>query len=209
MCYSKESSITAFIVGSISSLYLITCSKNNFNKHIGLFLFSVTLMQFAEYLLWYDQKCGLINKTTSKLLPIVLTLQPLAIFVGAYIYNTMNIPLNILILIITILTIIMVYLLHLAFTLNGNWCTRPNENNSLQWANIKYIWQLGFLYYGVFIVSPFLFKSKWRGIMLFLVGLITYLFTRYPNFHTSYSRWCYFSAYTPLLFIIVDIIGIK
>ena len=55
MCYSAESSIISFIIGFSSCLYLLQ-SKNNTNKHIGLFLLSVITIQFLEFLMWIDQK---------------------------------------------------------------------------------------------------------------------------------------------------------
>ena len=103
MCYSAESSILSFLIGFPACLYLLQ-SKNNTNKHVGLFLLSVVMMQFLEFLMWIDQKCGFLNSFASRSIGLVLYLQIYTIFLGGYLYNTLIIPKNILKLIFFYLT---------------------------------------------------------------------------------------------------------
>ena len=211
MCYSAESSLNSFIIGSLSCAYLVFYSKNKYNHYIGLFLFSVVLMQLLEYLMWSDQNCGWLNDFASRSVILVLTLQLYTIFLGAYLYDTTIIPNKILKLLLIPITLLFLYFgLYNYFSQKKNWCSKPNENDSLQWAHFNSIDSFGtYVYYGIFIIAPFLFKDFWKSILIFIIGLITFISTRYPNIHTSSSRWCYFSSYLPALFVIMDLLKLN
>lgn len=205
MCYSEESSLTSFIIGGTASLYLLFFAKDNTNRHVGLFLFSVCLMQLLEYFMWKDQKCGLMNDIASRSVMLILSLQLYSIFLGAYIYNTSIIPKNILKIILIVLTPIFVYYgSNDYFDKNKKWCTKPNEDNSLQWANHNNPKYLTYIYYLVFLIFPFLLKKMEKGILILLFGIATFMYTRYENTNTSNSRWCYFSSYLPIIFILFE-----
>lgn len=206
MCYSAESSLTSFLIGGSTSLYLLFFSKNNTNKHIGLFLFAVVLMQLAEYFIWIDQKCGWINNYASRSINLVIIFQVYSIFLGAYLFNTMNIDRKILKWLLLITTIVCVSIgIPDYFDTKLKWCTKPNKDRSLQWANFELVpkhWT--YVYYSIFLLTPLLFKELWKSIIVFIFGVITYISTRYPNIHSSNSRWCYYSAFIPPLFIMID-----
>ena len=205
MCYSAESSITSFLIGGLLSLYLIFYGKNNTNKHIGLFFFSVSLMQLAEYLMWIDQKCGWKNEIASRSILLILILQIYSLFLGAYIYQTTIIPNNILKLILIIITPLTLYYgFENYFEKNKKWCSKPNEDKSLQWPNHKLSIISTSLYYFIFLSFPFIMKELWKSLIVLLFGLITYFSTRYKNKFTSDSRWCYFSSFGPIIFILFD-----
>ena len=205
MCYSAESSIISFLIGGSLSIYLLN-SKNKTNKHIGLFFLTVSLIQLLEFMMWVDQDCGLLNNIASRSILLVLSCQIYGIFLGAYLYKTTIIPENILKILLIPITIIFLYVgLKNYFNTKNKWCTKPNEDRSLQWANMtneKHIYT--YLYYGVFLLAPFLIKELWKGLLIFILGLISFLFTRYENSITSNSRWCYYSAFVPLLFVVID-----
>ena len=205
MCYSAESSIISFLLGGGASLYLLN-SKNNTNKHIGLFLFSVCLIQFLEFLIWIDQSCGILNNLASRSILLVLITQLYVIFLGGYIYKTLIIPDNILKILIIILTIFYLYYGSKHYLdQSKEWCTKPNEDKSLQWANFNYMSSyLGYIYYTIFIISPFLVKEIWKGLLILFLGFFSFIITRYRNTGTSNSRWCYFSAFLPIIFAILD-----
>ena len=92
MCFSAKSSISTFILGTTASIILLFTSKNPTNRHLGLFLIAVNLMQLLEYWMWIDQKCGFLNSFASKSVYPVLALQILTIFYGALIFKTTYIP---------------------------------------------------------------------------------------------------------------------
>lgn len=207
MCYSAESSINSFVIGTICSIYLLR-SKNNYYKHVGLFFIFVVLIQLLEYFMWIDQDCGWLNSFASRSVNLILGLQLYSIFLGGYLFNTLYIPKKYLTIILFICTITLIYVsVYSFFDEELIWCTKPNENNSLQWANhgiFKFESYLTILYYGVFLTLPFFFKKLWISLLLLISGIITFIFTRYPNVYSSNSRWCYYSSYLPILFVLLD-----
>ncbi len=204
MCYSAESSLISFIVGATGSLYLIN-SENNTNKHIGLFLLVVTMVQLLEFLMWIDQDCGILNDIASRSILLILSAQVYIIFLGAYLYDTFIIDKKILKILLIPLTIAFLYNGSYSYFSNKkNWCSKPNEDKSLQWANSKSHMIWSYVYYTAFIISPLLLKEIWKGLLILILGVISYIFTRYKNGYSSNSRWCYYSAFTPIVFIILD-----
>lgn len=205
MCYSAESSIISFLIGGGISIYLLG-SKNNTNKHIGLFFLCVSMIQFLEFMMWIDQDCGLLNNIASRSVIFVLGSQIYSIFLGAYLYKTTIIPEKILKILLIPITIIFLYFgLKNYFDTKNNWCTKPNEDKSLQWANVNQEnMYFTYVYYAVFLLAPFLIKELWKGLLIFILGIISFNLTRYKNGNTSNSRWCYYSAFVPLLFVLID-----
>ena len=101
MCYSAESSINNYALGMLLSLGLYTLG-NNYNKHFAFFIFVVIHIQLAEYFMWKDQKCGIMNKIATISANIILVLQAFSVLFGGYLFNTLNLS-NSLILNISIL----------------------------------------------------------------------------------------------------------
>ena len=110
MCYSQESSIISFLTGGISSIYLLYFSTNTTNKHIGLFFVSVCLIQLLEFLIWTDQKCGVINTYASKFIQPIIISQILSILLGSYLFNTTYISNEVLLLSIYLTSIYLLFL---------------------------------------------------------------------------------------------------
>lgn len=209
MCYSLESSRNSFLIGGTASLYLLFFSKDNTNRHVGLFLFSVCLMQLLEYFIWKDQKCGLMNDIASRFIKIVLLLQIITVYLGAYIFNTTTISKNILTFFILGLLICFIYGIYILFFGNDlKWCTKPNSDKSLQWANHDKLFLTGrlpvYFYLFTFLLVPFFAKKIWKALFILIMGSITYYMTRTENDGTWNSRWCHYSAYLPPLFIVFD-----
>ena len=204
MCYSAESSIISFSIGSLSCSYLLK-SKNNTNKHIGLFLLSVVSMQFLEFLMWIDQKCGFLNSFASRTTRLVLILQIYTIFLGGYLYNTLIIPKDILKLILIPLSIYTIIGGFSPYFDKRKWCSKPNKDKSLQWPYQNEIPNIiTVLYFTIFTISPFLLKELWKGVLVFSLGCLSFYMNQYKNNATRNSRWCYYSALVPLVFIIID-----
>ena len=204
MCYSAESSLISFTIGSLGSIYLLN-SKEPMLKHAGMFLFAVALIQLLEYMMWIDQDCGKLNAFASKMVCPVLILQILTIFLGGYLFKTTIINDKILIVFIAFSLYYMLYSIYASFTNNSIlWCSKPNENGALQWPHYQNVTiSETYMYCLIFLIAPFFIKKKIYGFVLLISGLITYIFTRYENVNSSNSRWCFFSAFIPLILILV------
>lgn len=204
MCYSDESSQISFIIGSLGSIYLLN-SKEHALKHAGMFLFAVVFMQLLEYIMWIDQECGKLNAFASKMVYPVLIIQMMTIFLGAYLFKTTIIHDKVLVGVIAFSFYMTLKTIYQNFTNDSIiWCSKPNENSALQWANFENV-TMGetLMYYSLFLITPFLMKNKKYGFTLLIGGLITFISTRYENPNINNSRWCFFSAFIPLILILV------
>lgn len=208
MCYSAESSLNSFIIGTVASLYLLT-SKSKVNKHLGLFFVTVCLMQLLEYFMWIDQDCGNLNSFASKMVYVVLPLQTVAIILGGYLFNTLIINKEILYYLSIIYMLIIGGEIYNIFIIDKNkWCSKKNNLNNLVWDKFDKIGSLlKIIYYGIFLITPFLLsKEKWKGFVSLVIGVTIWLYSKYDekNRGSSESRWCYFAAYAPVFFSVLD-----
>lgn len=90
MCYNKEVSITSFIVGAGLSI-LVYKRGDKYDKHVACFLFTIALMQLAEYFMWIDQECGITNHNASTMASFILYLQIFTVIMGGYYFTPLNI----------------------------------------------------------------------------------------------------------------------
>lgn len=83
MCWSIEVSIVTWIIGLATGIYLLTRRMKN-DVVMGLLVLTYSSMQLWESLMWYDQKCGEINKVGTQLAYFALWSHVLAIGIGLY-----------------------------------------------------------------------------------------------------------------------------
>ena len=83
MCYSLRSSIVAFSIAMIT-VFLMYMRQTNIDKLIAPFIFTYGFVQFAEALMWYDRKCGNINKIGTYIAYYALVFQVFALGLGIY-----------------------------------------------------------------------------------------------------------------------------
>ena len=94
MCFSAKASLSAYILGTIGSLYLLI-NGDKYDKHIGLFSLTFVQMQLAEFFMWIDKDCNKnINHYATIFARYILFLQPLSIILGALLFKTTNISNN-------------------------------------------------------------------------------------------------------------------
>jgi hypothetical protein len=210
MCYSAESSLSTFLVGSTASLYLLLFSNSPTYKHLGLFFITVVFIQLLEYFMWIDQDCGIMNHIASKMVMVILTLQIISIFLGGYIFNTTVLNKNTLYYILLIIFgPLLLSIITKLYSDNRQYCSKANKYGHLEWAYTEeYYKVIYYSYYLIFLLTPFLLKDRIKAMIILAAGLTTYLSSRLYNVKTSDTRWCFFTAYTPILFIILNELGI-
>ena len=93
MCFNSASSITNYVYVSLLA-FIMYLYGDKYDKHISLFTLVVIQMQLAEYFMWKDQKCEIINKLATIAARFILFLQPLSIIGFHYLFDTMNISNN-------------------------------------------------------------------------------------------------------------------
>ena len=208
MCFSAEASLTAYILGSIASLYLLI-KGDKYDKHIGLFSLTFIQIQLAEFLMWIDQNCNKnINNYATNFAHYILILQPLSIILGAILFKTTNIPNNLLYLFLLFYIIIFIHHSIKVFYNKKNLCSKSINNGYLEWDVIKQYSLFGYIIYFIFmfLIWPFL-KSK-KGILVFIFGIISLLFGLNNNYKFNFaqweSKWCFIGVLLPFLIIIYN-----
>ena len=91
MCYNKETSIITYVISIIFS-GLLFYKGDRYDKNIAIFCFTFIQIQLAEYFMWLDQSCGLVNHYATIFAHLILMLEPISIIVGALLYDTLDVP---------------------------------------------------------------------------------------------------------------------
>ena len=205
MCYSAESSFSSFVIGTISSLILLTFN-NKYIQHAGVFFICVCLMQLLEYFMWIDQDCVFANDMATRFVVPVLALQVFALYFGGLYFNTINIPYLYHPIAMASIVIISLYFISKTTFSKKKLCSRPKKNQDLKWD------------YGGVDMSIALFVYFFMFNLLFLllglkseIWVFTYIFGLYYYVlnNGSHSYWCYYSAGIPLFLVILSMLDFK
>ena len=208
MCYNKEISLITYIIGTSLSLYLFLIG-DKYDKNISLFFFTFIQIQLVEFFMWTNQNCNIYNKLATIFGNIVLSLQPLSILIGAYIFNTTTINKNIILFLIIInLFILLQTILYYLINNNKFICSNSYNNEGLKWDinNLPFIVNI-FYFLVMFIIWPF-FKNKKKGILILLLLLFTliknvYDFKNNRIKETWETHWCFESVFIPIIYLIL------
>lgn len=204
MCYSATSSISSFLIGMPSSVYLMM-QKNKYAKHLGLFFCSVLLMQLAEFFMWIDQSCGVLNFIATKSVISILMLQLLTLIIGGYIYKTIPLKKNFYEPLLIACTIYFIYISTLSI-LHKTSCSK-SINGTLQWGQYKQFMLNSYtewFYFFIFVLFfSYLSLRSWMWALAFIMGTI-FLYSNYNvNILSQYSKWCYYSASIPVIIMLI------
>lgn len=204
MCYNSGSSITNYVYVTFLTIIMYLYG-DNYDKHISVFTLIAIQIQLVEYFMWKDQKCGIINKITTIAARILLFLQPIAIFLGAYLFNTMNISNNVMIVITVLYTVAFLVNFIKYFSNNSKICSLSKDGH-LQWHfsknmglklsnNMSDIFHLiqFFVYFMIVLFSWLLFKNIKFGIFISLLILVIFLlhYIQFPKNFQWTTLWCF------------------
>jgi len=209
MCFSIESSFTAYIIGSIASLYLLI-NGDKYDKHIGLFSLIFVQMQLAEFFMWLDQNCTNINHYASIYAEYIIFLQPFSILLGALLFKTTNISNKILHL---ILLVYVIYILLLSKQIINNkkkLCSKSINNGHLEWEFVKKYSSADYYLYFIFMFLIWPFLNNKKGILVFIFSIISLLFGVTKNLKFDFtqweSKWCFYGVLLPGIIILYNLI---
>ena len=205
MCVSKEVSLRAFIICSLTCYYLYNRNRVN-DRWIAVTFGYLGTMQFLEYLMWKDQECNGLNQTATDIGFIHNILQPVLSLGAAYYFTGGKIPLYVYgVSIIYIIT----SLPRIIEAKKDNQCSLPcnGSDDGLSWKhtetkNARYVW-------GIFCIAlalPFITMKK-NGHIYSGIIVTTYIISdfisvsRCPNSITppNGSWWCLMAVFIPLL----------
>jgi hypothetical protein len=205
MCFSPEVSLGTFIIGIVGALLAFSLGTIT-DKIVGLFFGFVSCMQGIELALWKNQTCNTVNRNISLLGMIFNHLQPVVLAVLIVLLNKdLSESSRKIIIISTIIYSIMVSIYSIQF--KDTKCTIKNEYKHLEWEwnSMKYrgVIYLTFLFMLVFLFYKGIPNQNY-AIILAAISLISYLisFFIYRKERVIGALWCFFAAFTPVLWYI-------
>lgn len=215
MCFNARSSITTFFLVLCCSLYLY--NRNYiYDRPLALMFFIVSLMQLAEFLMWYDLNCGQINNIGSKFAFIVLCLEPLIITFVIYHYNISKISKKYLKYIFFTYLIFFGYFIIRTILYRKQLCSLPSKKlKHLIWnydpiiENLPQI--LMFIFWILYFLSGLLilsFKNTFIGVIYLGMAIFAIILSKYwtrNNINRSSwkSIWCLLVNILPFLAIFI------
>lgn len=209
MCFSKDASLTAFIMGMGGSLLTTTLDKPT-DKIVGYFFMFTALIQLIEYFLWNHQICDDYNRTISILGMLFVHLQPIILGLLMILINPelSSINLNSIILIIIVYLVIMIIYSKQFLDNKEIQCTMQDESGHLlwKWEYMNY----NTIAYPSYLVATILLcmygtPVKEHGIYYASIILFTFLSSVYIYSGHIGSIWCFYSVSLPLIYYLLRI----
>lgn len=198
MCFSFEASILSFLIGSISSIWIIFLGRP-FDTIVGGYWLWVCLMQGIEAILWKHQTCDDLHKTVSFIGSGLNVTQPLILAALIFMFSKYAKP-------IPLAIISAIYLLYGILTFfrtreETYYCTAPRKDD----PHLLWNWTVnpGYLYdwavYGLAISAIAYFGMSGLQAVLFLASFGALLFWSYVFYprQSIASVWCFFAAMSP------------
>ena len=217
MCYNKNVSIAAYVTSTILGLTLFKIG-DKYDKNIAVFMLVLNQMQLAEYFMWIDQKCGKMNHYASIYAHIIILFEPIAILVGALIYNTFCLPNIYVYILLGILVIPLISAIIMIIKNKRKLCSKEEETGYLEWDLVSPSYPMNKLkifnrlsWIMIMILSWLFFKNKLKGFLMFLMLISTFLFSRIDianmdfNFDQWESKWCIIGVGCPLIFLLLKL----
>ena len=199
MCIDQQTSLNSFLLSIFASIFLIF-RNNTFDIGNAVFIISFTTIQLLEYFIWKNINIPENNEYYTRLIPLVLFIQPIVQTYFAYKFTLNNTLYNLLIVYIIMFVYIFV-------TINNfNYQSTIGPNKHLIWYKIDKITKeqstvikrhvLGYIYLigmgiGLWYTGNYLLLSY--GILSFM-----YIFINYPEDEFS-SMWCFVAIVYSLL----------
>jgi hypothetical protein len=228
MCYDEKTSITTYIIGSTSSIYLLLSKNINFKIEGGFFLF-VSQMQLIEYLLWKHKViCDQYNINISNIGSILNHSQPIVLYGLIRYFNkklinletnksinletnkSINLETNkntILNILISIYIICLITYSKDAYPIG---CTTIDNKNHLYW---KWNYKQGHvIFYTIFVLTLVLLNyyglENPYNIVFALFFLISYMYSfyKYKDTKAIGAVWCWIAALFPLFIVAYDLL---
>lgn len=197
MCIDAQTSISSFIIGSIVNICVMLYFNKKVIYQLCIFWQWVLIMQLAEFLIWSDADCGLLNYTGTKMALFFNITQPIILFFVFLLLNDSPKSLQ-----ITSAVIILAYIGYFFNHLNTQkeyMCVKKKENcSSLDlawWDDLK----TQCVYYSAILLITFLLSDLSPAVIFFLVySIVTLLISSQFYSCGGASMWCWFAVPFPL-----------
>lgn len=208
-CYNKEVSLLTYIIGSVSSIYLILTNNKSY-KITGSFFLLVSQMQLIEYLLWKSYaNCDDYNKKVSNIGSILNNIQPIIFYLFVRYFNK-NSDLKNKTLLNVLIGIYLLCVITYSRDVYPVECTTLDEYNHLYWKwNYKECKRIFYvIFVSILVLLNYYGLEKPYNILFASIFLGTYLLSlyKYGNTKAIGAMWCWYSALVPAIIMFYDII---
>lgn len=198
MCIDAKTSIVSFVVGSIINISVMLYVRKPVVTQICLIWQWVLMMQLAEYLIWSDEDCGVVNYTGTKMAMMVNLTQPIVCFFVFFFMNDKPKSFQ-----IASIVIVMVYIMFMFQYLNSQkeyQCTKKGSQcSALDWLwckdTIVHVAYIGTVLLTLFILSD---MSPLIVFTIFYLA-ITLIVSDAVYSCGAPSMWCWMVVPFPLL----------
>ena len=212
MCCSFNASITSYVIGMTTAIYLIY--RNLYlDSAIGYFMLYIIQIQGLEALMWYDDKCTGINQFATKLAIVQNLFQPIVaflIFYNFYSQNKLNSIKLIMLLFVIVLPIYFYFYIYQKSDEKGFFCTLPSSEHNLTWNwtssdFTKFGGWFWFIFCFALIYPFFNVRSKTFSLIIGIYVTTTLLISGYlsPKTKATGSWWCLAAVLIPVIKILV------
>lgn len=214
MCFNQETSIVAFIVGSLFTILNLKKGHIKFNLFIGLISIFIVIIQLLEFLIWRNLNDTNINYIASFFIVLITTLHPIIFLLFfSYVYNK-TLPYW---LIAFMIFYIFINKYIFKFSSNSNDITTIDKSGKLLWPYFKensiektlIYWILIF----IFIIYIYNLKNKKINNMIYATSIITLVtmfvvYLQKPKTFITFggiftTLWCLFCIFIPIIAYII------
>jgi hypothetical protein len=208
MCFSANSSLLTFTLGTVFSIILINFGNPKYkleNSVFGIFFIFISAIQFMDFLFWIDLKNKIgFNKVMSIVGPLLNAGQPNILYVIKCLFFKPDISSNYLNLSILFLNIIYFFILiknYISYIIKDKLVTNTKYGH-LNWPWLNYFNPYYYLF--LFGINIFYLTNLNYSLFVFLIiYFLLFLSTKY--FHKSIEEiWCFFGAFVPIFILFIS-----
>jgi len=205
MCYSLKSSLVGFLIGYGLALFLFRRrSLGGLEQMVAMFSVCFSTMQLLEAFMWYDLTDSMgYNHIATRMGFVLLWLQPIALSLGGYIYQSrdkysMSVIFSVCAFIVAMIN---AFTTITSFTgsrmfVGTKWCSTVGPHGHLVWQSPRsYVTTsvsfTGFLHS---MTVPWLFvRPLWMGVLMVILSVLTLegSLLLYGDTGEYASFWCY------------------
>ena len=195
MCWNWQVSILTWLIGLSAGTFMIK-RANKYDITFGSLIIAYSSMQLWEAFMWWDQKCGNMNKFASMAAYLALWSHTLAIGIGLYIEQREVLPL------VIGVCFMVVAIIQMFFT---KWkCSKPQKGdgcNHIAWGfpHTYYV----YVFTVCIAISLVCIRPMWKALVVSGLFLSSFLLSVLYAKEAAGSFWCWIAAFfSPVLIAI-------
>ena len=209
MCFSANSSLLTFILGTVFSIILIFFGNPNYkleNTIFGTFFIFVSTIQFMDFLFWIDLKNKIgFNKMMNIIGPLLNVGQPTILYIIKNIFLKPNLLssnyLNLFILFLNIVYFFILIKNYITYIIQNKLVTNTKYGH-LNWPWLNYF--NPYYYLLLFGINIFYLTNFNYSLIVFLIiHFLLFLSVKYFN-KSIEEIWCFFGAFIPIFILFVS-----